>query len=57
MSTALATGTRRKPKPGPKEQARRAKQIELEQSYLKALRETGKVVTNTAAIESVVGAG
>jgi peptidyl-prolyl cis-trans isomerase D len=38
------------------EQARRAKQIELEQSYLKTLRETGKVVTNTEAIESVVGA-
>ncbi len=39
-----------------REQARRAKQIELEQSYLKALRETGKVVKNTEAIESVVGA-
>ncbi len=39
-----------------REQARRAKQIELEQSYLKALKETGKVLTNTEAIESVVGA-
>ncbi|HEX8698057.1 MAG TPA: peptidylprolyl isomerase, partial [Myxococcaceae bacterium] len=39
-----------------REQARRAKQIELEQSYLKTLRETGKVVTNNEAIESVVGA-
>jgi peptidyl-prolyl cis-trans isomerase D len=39
-----------------REQALRAKQIELEQSYLKALREAGKVVTNTEAIESVVGA-
>jgi peptidyl-prolyl cis-trans isomerase D len=39
-----------------REQARRAKQIELEQSYLKALRESGKVVTNTEAIESIVGA-
>ncbi len=39
-----------------REQARRAKQIELERSFLKALREQGKVVTNAAAIESVVGA-
>ncbi|MDY7225231.1 peptidylprolyl isomerase [Hyalangium rubrum] len=39
-----------------REQARRAKQIELEQSFLKALKDTGKVSTNTEAIESVVGA-
>ena len=39
-----------------REQARRAKQIELEQSFIKALKETGKVVTNQEAIESVVGA-
>jgi peptidyl-prolyl cis-trans isomerase D len=39
-----------------REQARQAKQIELEQSYLKTLREAGKVTTNTEAIESVVGA-
>lgn len=38
-------------------QARQAKQIELTESFLKALREQGSVVTNTAAIDSVVGTG
>ncbi|AEI66080.1 SurA N-terminal domain-containing protein [Corallococcus macrosporus] len=38
-------------------QARQAKQIELTDSFLKALREQGSVVTNTAAIDSVVGTG
>jgi peptidyl-prolyl cis-trans isomerase D len=38
-----------------REQARRAKQIELEDSFLKALRKQGTVVQNTAAIESVIG--
>jgi peptidyl-prolyl cis-trans isomerase D len=39
-----------------REQARRAKQIELEQSFLKALREKGSIVTNAEAVEAVVGA-
>ncbi|MBN1209605.1 MAG: SurA N-terminal domain-containing protein [Myxococcaceae bacterium] len=38
-----------------RQQARRAKQIELEDSFLKALRKQGTVVTNTEAIDSVVG--
>jgi peptidyl-prolyl cis-trans isomerase D len=39
-----------------REQARRAKQIELEDSFLKALRKQGTVEQNTAAIETVIGA-
>jgi peptidyl-prolyl cis-trans isomerase D len=39
-----------------RDQARRAKQIELEQSFLKALREKGTIVTNAEAVETVVGA-
>jgi peptidyl-prolyl cis-trans isomerase D len=39
-----------------REQARRAKQIEVEDSFIKALRKQGTVVTNTEAIESVIGA-
>ncbi|MFP2928831.1 SurA N-terminal domain-containing protein [Pyxidicoccus sp. 3LG] len=38
-------------------QARQAKQIELTESFLKALKKDGKVVTNTEAIDSVVGTG
>ncbi|MFP2907272.1 SurA N-terminal domain-containing protein [Pyxidicoccus sp. 3LFB2] len=38
-------------------QARQAKQIELTESFLKALKKNGTVVTNTEAIDSVVGAG
>lgn len=38
-----------------REQARRAKQIELEDSFLKALRKQGTVVQNTEAIEAVIG--
>ena len=40
-----------------REQARRAKQIEVEESFLKALRKKGTVVNNTEAIESVTGTG
>ncbi|HYI02442.1 peptidylprolyl isomerase [Hyalangium sp.] len=39
-----------------RDQARRAKQIEVEDSFIKALRKQGSVVTNTEAIESVIGA-
>jgi peptidyl-prolyl cis-trans isomerase D len=39
-----------------RDQARRAKQIEVEDSFIKALRKQGTVVTNTEAIESVIGA-
>jgi peptidyl-prolyl cis-trans isomerase D len=38
-----------------REQARRAKQIELEDSFLRSLRKQATVVNNTAAIESVIG--
>ncbi|WP_205519752.1 peptidylprolyl isomerase [Pyxidicoccus caerfyrddinensis] len=38
-------------------QAQQAKQIELTESFLKSLKKTGTVVTNTEAIDSVVGAG
>jgi peptidyl-prolyl cis-trans isomerase D len=38
-------------------QARQAKQIEVTDSFLKALKKNGTVVTNTEAIDSVVGAG
>ncbi len=38
-------------------QARQAKQIELTESFLKALKKGGQVVTNTEAIDTVVGAG
>jgi peptidyl-prolyl cis-trans isomerase D len=38
-----------------REQARRAKQIEMEDSFLKALRKQGTVEQNTAAIETVIG--
>jgi peptidyl-prolyl cis-trans isomerase D len=38
-----------------REQARRAKQIELEDSFLKALRKQATVQNNTAAIEAVIG--
>ncbi|RKH40059.1 peptidylprolyl isomerase [Corallococcus sicarius] len=37
-------------------QARQAKQIELTESFLKSLRKSGTVVTNTEAIDSVLGA-
>jgi peptidyl-prolyl cis-trans isomerase D len=40
-----------------REQARRAKQIEVEDSFLKALRKQGTVVTNPDAIETVNGNG
>lgn len=40
-----------------REQARRAKQIEMEESFLKALRKQATVVNNTAAIEGVTGTG
>ncbi len=40
-----------------REQARRAKQIEMEESFLKTLRKQATVVNNTAAIESVTGTG
>ncbi|NBD10653.1 MULTISPECIES: peptidylprolyl isomerase [Corallococcus] len=36
-------------------QARQAKQIELTESFLKSLKKTGNVVTNTEAIDSVLG--
>lgn len=38
-------------------QAEQAKQIEVTDSFLKALKKNGNVVTNTEAIDSVVGAG
>jgi peptidyl-prolyl cis-trans isomerase D len=38
-------------------QARQAKQIELQDSYVKALRKSGEVKTNTEAIDQVLGAG
>jgi len=38
-----------------REQTRRAKQIEMTESFLKALRETGTVVENNEAIQSIVG--
>jgi peptidyl-prolyl cis-trans isomerase D len=40
-----------------REQAKRAKQIEIEESFLKALRKQGTVVTNTDAIDGVTGNG
>ena len=40
-----------------REQARRAKQIEMEESFLKALRKQATVVNNNAAIEGVTGNG
>ncbi|MDC0715032.1 SurA N-terminal domain-containing protein [Stigmatella sp. ncwal1] len=39
-----------------REQTRRAKQIEMTESFLKALRETGTVVENNEAIQTIVGA-
>jgi peptidyl-prolyl cis-trans isomerase D len=36
-------------------QARQAKQIELQESYVKALRKTGEVKMNTEAIDQVLG--
>lgn len=38
-----------------RDQARRAKQIEVEDSFIKALRKKGTVVTNNEAIDSVIG--
>lgn len=38
-------------------QARQAKQIELQESYVKALRKSGEVKKNTEAIDQVLGAG
>ncbi|MBZ4416966.1 peptidylprolyl isomerase [Myxococcus sp. RHSTA-1-4] len=38
-------------------QARQAKSIELTESFLKALKKSGNVVTNAQAIDSVLGAG
>ncbi|QSQ27817.1 SurA N-terminal domain-containing protein [Pyxidicoccus parkwayensis] len=38
-------------------QAMQAKQIEVTESFLKALKKTGTVVTNTEVIDQVVGAG
>ncbi len=38
-------------------QAQQAKQIEVTESFLKALKKNGTIVTNTEAIDSVVGAG
>ncbi|WP_224245849.1 peptidylprolyl isomerase [Hyalangium gracile] len=40
-----------------REQARRAKQIELEDSFIKALRKQGTVVTNNEAVQTVIGTG
>jgi peptidyl-prolyl cis-trans isomerase D len=38
-------------------QARQAKQIELQESFIKALKQTGEVKTNLEAIDQVLGAG
>ncbi len=38
-------------------QARQAKQIELQESFVKALRKSGQVTPNTDAIDQVLGAG
>ncbi|XXF75840.1 SurA N-terminal domain-containing protein [Myxococcaceae bacterium GXIMD 01537] len=40
-----------------RKQARQAKQIEVQDSYVKALRKTGDVKTNPEAIDQVLGAG
>jgi peptidyl-prolyl cis-trans isomerase D len=38
-------------------QARQAKQIELQESFVKALRKSGQVTTHTEVIDQVLGAG